>query len=159
VIYFPHKPHSLIKWATGHHVTLSRTNSQVWQALPVPEDRSGDRHIQGIRRLHVVPSSFSSTITNIAHDGSTPSPDSVQASRLEQLILPVMCGACVQHDKRAVNDRSLIDTGRTTMVQRPHKTLPGLNLLSHTWLLPMLATNNYTFWYLHISHRLRAYTT
>jgi len=65
-VYSPHKPRSLIKWATGHRVTLSRTNSRVWQAPPVPKDRSGDRGIQGIPRLCVAPSSFSSTSTNTA---------------------------------------------------------------------------------------------
>jgi len=65
-VYFPHKPHSLIKWATGHRVTLSKTNSRVRQAPPVPEGRSGDRGIQGIPRLHTAPSSFSSTSTNTA---------------------------------------------------------------------------------------------
>ena len=49
--YSPHKPHSLIKWATGHHITLSRTNSRVRQAPPVPEDRSSDQGIQGIPGL------------------------------------------------------------------------------------------------------------
>ena len=65
-LYSPHKPHSLIKRATGHRVALSRTNSRVRQAPPVPEDRSGDRGIQGIPRLRAAPSSFSSTITNTA---------------------------------------------------------------------------------------------
>ena len=65
-VYSPHKPHSLIKWATDHRITLSRTNSRVRQAPPVPEDRSGDRGIQGIPRLRAAPSSFSSTITNTA---------------------------------------------------------------------------------------------
>jgi len=51
-----------------------------------------------------------------AYIGPIPSPDSTQASRSERLILPAKCGACVQHDKRAINDRSLIDTGRGTMV-------------------------------------------
>jgi len=64
--YSPHKPHSLIKWATDHHVALSRTNSRVRQAPPVPEDCSGDQGMQGIPRLRATPSSFSSTITNIA---------------------------------------------------------------------------------------------
>jgi len=117
--YSPHKPHSLIKWATDHRVTLSRTNLRVRQAPPVPEQRSSDRGIQGIPRLRATPSSFFSTITNTAHGGSTPGLDSVQASRSERLILPAKCGACVQHDKRAVNDRSLIDTGRGTTVNPP----------------------------------------
>ena len=65
-VYSPHKPHSLIKWATDHRIALSRTNSRVRQARPVPEDRSGDRGIQGIPRLRAAPSSFSSTITNKA---------------------------------------------------------------------------------------------
>ena len=110
-VYSPHKPHSMIKWGTGHHNTLSSTNSLVRQAPPVPEDRSGGWRIQGIPRLRVAPSSFSSTIANTAHGGSTPGPDSFQASRSKWLILPAKCGACVQHDKRAVNDRSLMDTG------------------------------------------------
>ena len=93
-------------------------------------------------RLRVMPSSFSSTITNTMHGGSIPSSDSVQASRSEQLIILVKCGACFQYDKMAVNDRSLIDTGRITMVQQLHKAMPGLNLLSHTWLLPMITTNS-----------------
>jgi len=65
-VYSPHKPHWLINWATGHRITLSRTNSRVRQAPTVPEDRSDDWAIQGIPRLHAAPSSFSSTITNIA---------------------------------------------------------------------------------------------
>jgi len=65
-VYSPHKPHSLIKWAIGHHIILSKTNLRVRQAPPVPEDRSGDRGIQGIPRLRAAPSSFSSTITNTA---------------------------------------------------------------------------------------------
>jgi len=65
-VYSPHKPHSLIKWATDHRIALSRTNSWVRQAPLVPEDRSGDRGIQGIPRLCATPSSFSSTITNTA---------------------------------------------------------------------------------------------
>ena len=66
LVYSPHKPHSLIKWATNHCIALSRTNSWVRQAPPVPEDRFGDRGIQGIPRLRAAPSSFSSTITNTA---------------------------------------------------------------------------------------------
>ena len=54
-----------------------------------------------------------------AYIGPIPGPDSAQASRSERLILPAKCGACVQHDKRAVNDRSLIDTGRGTIVNPP----------------------------------------
>jgi len=63
-VYSPHKPHSLIKWATDHRVALSRTNSRVWQESPVPKNRFGDRGIQGIPRLRAAPSLFSSTITN-----------------------------------------------------------------------------------------------
>jgi len=63
----PHTNHThWPKWAIGHHITLSRPNSRVRHAPPVPEDRSGDRGIQGIPRLRVAPSSFSSTITNTA---------------------------------------------------------------------------------------------
>jgi len=51
-----------------------------------------------------------------AYIGLIPGPDSAQASRSERLILPAKCGACIQHDKRAVNNRSLIDTGRGTTV-------------------------------------------
>jgi len=51
--------------------------------------------------------------------GTIPGPNSVQASRSERLILPAKCGACVQHDKKAINDWSLINTGRPTMVQHP----------------------------------------
>jgi hypothetical protein len=91
-VYSPHKPHSLIKWATGHHVTLSRTKSRVRQAPPVLEDRFGDRGIQGIPSLRTAPSSFSSAITNTAHGGSTPGLNSVQASRLKRLVLPAKCG-------------------------------------------------------------------
>jgi len=76
-----------------------------------------------------MPLLFSSTINNTVHGGSTLDVDSVQASRSERLIPLVKCGACVQHDKRVVNDWSLIDTGRGTMVQHPHKTLPGLNFI------------------------------
>jgi len=65
-VYSPHKPQSLINWATDHHIALSRTNSRVRQAPPVPEDRSGDRGIQGIPWLRVMLSSFSTTITNTA---------------------------------------------------------------------------------------------
>jgi len=123
-VYSPHKPHSLIKWATDHHITLSRTNSRVRQPPLVLEDRFGDRGIQGIPRLRAAPSSFSSTITNTAHGGLTPGPDSVQALRSEWLILLAKCGACVQHDKRAVNDRSLINSGRGTTVNTTIRPCP-----------------------------------
>ena len=117
-VYSPHKPHSLIKWATDHRVALSRTNSRVRQAPPVPEDRSGDRGIQVIPRLLALVVLLNHHQYS-AYIGPTPSPDSGQASRSERLILPAKCGACVQHDKRAVNDRSLIDTGRGTIVNPP----------------------------------------
>ena len=129
-VYSPHKPHSLIKWATDHRITLSRTKLRVQQAPPVPEDRSGDRGIQGIPRMRAMPSSFS-TITNTAHGGSTPGPDSVQASWSKRLILPAKCGACVQHDKRAVNDRSLIDTGRGTTVHPTIRPCPVSSSFPH----------------------------
>jgi len=77
-----------------------------------------------------------------AYIGPIPGLDSVQTSRSERLILPARCGVCVQYDKRAVNDRSLIDTGRGTMVKHHHKTLPSLSFFSHTWLLPMIASNS-----------------
>ena len=51
-----------------------------------------------------------------AYIGPILGPDSAQASRSERLILPAKCAACVQHDKRAINDRSLIDTCRGTTV-------------------------------------------
>jgi len=51
----------------------------------------------------------------IPNSGSTPVPDSVQASWLERLMLLAKCGACVQHDKWAVNDLSIIDTDKGTM--------------------------------------------
>ena len=87
-VYSPHKPHSLIKWATDHRVAVSRTNFMVRQAPPVPEDLSSDRGIQGIPRLRTAPLSFSSTITNTARGAS----DSAQASRSKRLILPAKCG-------------------------------------------------------------------
>jgi len=127
----PHKPHSLIKWATDHHITLSRTKSRVRQAPPIPKDRFGDRGIQGIPRLRAAPSSFSSSISNTAHGDSTPSLDSVQASQSERLILPAKCGACVQHDRRAVNDRSLIDAGRGTTVNTTIRPCPVSNSFPH----------------------------
>jgi hypothetical protein len=108
----------------------------------VPEDCSSDRGIQGIPRLHAVASSFSSTITNTAHGSSIPSPDSVHASRSEWLILPVMCGVCVQHDKRAVNDRSLIDTGRPTMVQHPIRLCLVSTYFSRDGFSPIIASNS-----------------
>jgi len=134
--YSPHKPHSLIKWAIDHHITLSRTKSWVRQAPPVPEDRFGDRGIHGIPRLRAAPSSFSSTITNIAHGGSTPGQDSVQASRSERLILPAKCGACVQLDKRVVNDLSLIDTGRGTTVNSTIRPCPVWSPFPHLVTFP-----------------------
>jgi len=64
-----------------------------------------------------------------------PSPDSAQASRSERLILPANCGACVQHDKRAVNDQSLIDTGSGTTVNSTIRPCPVSNSFPHlvTW--------------------------
>jgi len=58
-------------------------------------------------------------------------PDSVQASRSEQLILPAKCGACIQYGKRAVNDRSLIDTGRGTTVNTTITPYPVLVSFPH----------------------------
>jgi len=50
--------------------------------------------------------------------------DSAQASRSERLILPAKCGACVQHEKRTINDQSLIDTGRGTTVNSTIRPSP-----------------------------------
>jgi len=114
-------------------------------------DHSGDRGIQGIPRLHAAPSSFSSTITNTVHGGSTPGPDSVQDSRSERLILLAKCGACVQHDKRAVNDRSLIDTGRGTMINPPQDPAQS-QIPFHTWLFfPTAITTNETGVHLYLA--------
>ena len=55
------------KWATSHHIALSRTNLWIRQASPILEDHFGDRGIQGIPRLRAAPSSVSSTITNTMH--------------------------------------------------------------------------------------------
>ena len=77
---------------------------------------------------------------------SIPWPNSVLASWSEWVICLVKCGACVQHDKRAVNDRSLIDIHRTTMVKHPHKALPGLNLFLNTWLSTMIANILPSLW-------------
>ena len=105
--YSPHKPHSLIKWATDHRVALCRTNSRVRQAPPVPEDRSGDQGIQGIPRLHAVPSSFSSTITNIARtSGRFPAQIVLRLRGRNDLSLQL---SVRQAFNMAVNDRSLID--------------------------------------------------
>jgi len=59
-----------------------------------------------------------------AYIGPILDPISVQASQSERLILPAKCGACVQHDKRAINDRSLLDTGRGTTVNTPIRPCP-----------------------------------
>jgi len=56
--------------------------------------------------------------------GPIPDQNSVQTSRSERLILPAKCGACVQHDKRVVNDQSLIDTGRGTTVNTTIRPCP-----------------------------------
>jgi len=65
---------------------------------------------------------------------SIPSPISVPASWSEQVIFLVKCGTRIPHSKRTVNDWSLIDTDRTTMVQNLHKALPNFNLFLNTWL-------------------------
>ena len=74
-----------------------------------------------VRRALVVLLNHHQYITYI---GPIPSPDSAQASRSERLILPAKCRACVQHDRRAVNDRSLIDTGRGTTVNTTIRPCP-----------------------------------
>jgi len=65
-----------------------------------------------------------------AYIGRIPGLDSIQASRSEWLILLDKCGACVQHDNRAVNDRSLIRHRQGHYGQHHHKTLPDLNFIS-----------------------------
>jgi len=66
-----------------------------------------------------------------AYIRSIPGPDSVQASRSERLILPAKCGAYIQHDKRPVNDRSLIDTGRGTTVNTTIRPCSVSNSFPH----------------------------
>ena len=66
-----------------------------------------------------------------AYIGPIPGPDSAQASRSERLILPAKCGACVQHDKRAVNDRSLIDTSKGTTVNTTIRPYPVSDSFPH----------------------------
>jgi len=131
-VYSPHKSHSLIKWAIGHRIGLSRTNSRVRHAPPVPEDHSGTklypRYTQVARRALVV---LLNHHQYSAYIGPILGSDSAQASRSEQLILPAKCGACVQHDKRAVNDRSLIDTGRSTTVNTTIRPCPVSSSFPH----------------------------
>ena len=107
-----------------------------------------------------------------AYIGPIPGPDSAQASRSERLILPGKCGACVQQDKRAINDRSLIDIGRGTTVNTTIRPYP-VSIHSHTWLLFIIAlTANHSGVHLYLAgdrkspdfyrtkqakHRLRAY--
>ena len=112
-VYFPHKPHSLIKWATDHRIALSRTNSRVRQAPPVPEDRSGNRGIQGIPRLRAAPSSFSSTITN-----TTCTPGRFPARIVLRL--------------RGRNDLSFqlsVGRQRSVLNRHHHKTMRGLKFI------------------------------
>jgi len=71
-----------------------------------------------------------------AYIGPIPGPDSAQASRSERLILPAECGACFQLDKRAVNDRSLIDTGRGTTVNSTIRPCPVSNSFPHLVTFP-----------------------
>ena len=114
-VYSPHKPHSLIKWATDHRIALSRTNSRVWQAPPVPRTVPATEVSKVYQGCAHRADSLVVLLNHhqySAYIGPIPGPDSAQASRSERLILPAMCGACVQHDKRAVNGQSLIDTGR-----------------------------------------------
>ena len=72
--------------------------------------------------------------------GPIPGPDSAQASRSERLILPAKCGACVQHDKRAINDRTLIDTGRGTTVNPPKDPARSKIFTPHLVILPKAIT-------------------
>jgi hypothetical protein len=125
----PHKPHSLIKWATDHRITLYRTNSRVRQAPLVPEDRFVDRGIQGIPRLHTAPSSFSSKITNTTRTSSR---------FLAQIVLRLH-GRNDLSFQLSVGMRSTWQEGRQWSVlnrhrqghygQLHHKTLTGLKFI------------------------------
>ena len=107
-VYSPHKPHSPAKvsyWSPYCTIEDQFASSAGTASTRGPfRQPRYPRYTKVARRALVVP--------NTAHGDLTPGPDSVQASWSERLILPAKCGACVQHDKRAVNDRSLIDTGR-----------------------------------------------
>ena len=92
-----------------------------------------------------------------AYIGPIPGLNSAQASRSERLILPAKCEACVQHDKRAINDRSLIDTGRGTTLGY---SFPKQSLLNQAGIHLYLAGDKKSpdfYWTKQAKHILCAY--
>jgi len=111
-VYSPHKPHSPAKVSyRSPYCTIqdqfagltgtARTRGPFWRPRYPSYTKVARRALVVLLNHH----QYSTYIRLI------PSPNSVQALWLEQIILPAKCGTCVQYDKRAVNDRSLIDTG------------------------------------------------
>ena len=76
--------------------------------------------------------------------GPIPGPDSAQASRSERLTLPAKCEACVQHDKRAVNNRSLTDTSRGTTINPTTRPCPVSSSIPHLVASLLALTANQT---------------
>ena len=110
--YSPHKPHSPAK--VSYRSPYDTVQDQFAGSTGTARTRGPFRRPRYPRYAKVARRALVVLLNHhqySAYIGPNPGPDSVQASRSERLILPAKCGACVQHDKRAVNDRSLIDTG------------------------------------------------
>jgi len=102
-VYSPHKPHSLIKWATDHHV--APIQEQFAGLTGTARTQGPFRRPRYPRYTKVVHRTLIVLLNHhqySAYIGPISGPDSAQASRSERLFLPAKCGACVQHDKRAI---------------------------------------------------------
>jgi hypothetical protein len=138
MIYFSHKPHALMKWATGHQWHyFGNIAGQTWTAIPRGRltVRNQALPVLGLTlRVPVIPPSAPIR---------TPSESILArivplASRSKRLIWLAKCEACVQHDKRD-KQRSVLNWHKWKL--QAHKThvlllnIPsGLHLSINTWL-------------------------
>jgi len=131
-VYSPHKPHSLIK--VSYRSLYCTIQDQFAGSTGTTRTRGPFWRPRYPRYTKVAWCALVVLLNHhqySAYIGPIPGPDSAQASWSERLILPAKCGACVQHDKRVVNDRSLIDTGRGTTVNNTIRPCPVSSWFPH----------------------------
>jgi hypothetical protein len=138
MIYSSHKPHSPIKWATGHK----------WHYFGKRRRTNWSRNTHGLPDCQesglACPWAHSSCpchtpISTNARTRVDPGPNSVTGFAIKRyFILPAKCEICVQHDKRD-KQRSVLNWHRRNHYSpKPYKTPPGLHLSINTWLFSMI---------------------
>jgi len=116
VIYSPHKPCFLRR---GHFGNRTHFSGHVVGSTgtTIPKSRPTSRMLLGYPCGLLYQLQYSAWVRSI------PGPNSNPTSQLQQVIVPAKCEACIQHDLRDDNGRSLIVTNKITTSQNPTRHL------------------------------------